>query len=387
VSAARIADSLTDWRLMIVQFQTLDALQHRCWHLLSPGENPAPPPEWIAEAQAAMRSLDECLGELLELADRRGAAVVAISDHGFGAFREKISLPVLLARRNLLRLPDWHSGLRCRAARLAWKAQRRLHRWRKPGASTASLQRPCEALLPVDFRRSVALAFHGSLAGLVYLNTPQRFGRGPVTTPRLREQAAADVIAAFEEARHPQTGEPLFDEVYAFAERFGGDPLELELPDVVAIPAPGFHTRVKLDRGGQLLLPDAMLTGTHRPSGVLMIRAPQVVLGRHVGAELRDAAPTILHLLGMPPTQAMAIQSSRHTPCADYSHREAIAHGADGTRSVPATGCVLNAMFSSPAESPVRLSGVSGMSSTSADFTPDEQRAVESRLRDLGYLD
>ncbi|HEX5445873.1 MAG TPA: alkaline phosphatase family protein, partial [Pirellulales bacterium] len=30
-TAARIADRMTDWRLMVVQLQVLDSLQHRCW--------------------------------------------------------------------------------------------------------------------------------------------------------------------------------------------------------------------------------------------------------------------------------------------------------------------------------------------------------------------
>src|SRR5207247_972661 len=87
-TAARIADELTDWRLMVVQFQTLDSLQHRCWHLLAtdPPQSQQSPSAWICEAQRAMRVLDRCLGQLIELAARRQAAVVVLGVHGVGQF-------------------------------------------------------------------------------------------------------------------------------------------------------------------------------------------------------------------------------------------------------------------------------------------------------------
>ena len=55
VEAARLADTMSDWQLMIVQFQTLDSLQHRLWDLLDPNLASATT-DWILEAQAAMRS-------------------------------------------------------------------------------------------------------------------------------------------------------------------------------------------------------------------------------------------------------------------------------------------------------------------------------------------
>src|SRR5262249_46590837 len=124
--------------------------------------------------------------------------------------------------------------------------------------------------------------------------------------------AEADTIAAFREAHHPGSGEPLFERVYAAREHFGCDPIERGWPDVIAIPMPGFHTRSKFDgsRGNAALLRGhPTLTGTHPRESVLMIRAPQMAGAmtpgsRHV-VEMRDVAPTILGLLGLPPGNAM----------------------------------------------------------------------------------
>src|SRR5205823_2120644 len=138
VTAARVADGLTDWRLMVVQFQTLDSLQHRCWHLLASGSAPS---QWVREAQRAMQVLDHCIGQLIELADRRRAAVVVLGDHGFGPFREKIYVNEILRRHGLQHLASPAAAWRHRAVRTAWKFRKWLHR-RTQGGSTAVVRRP-----------------------------------------------------------------------------------------------------------------------------------------------------------------------------------------------------------------------------------------------------
>lgn len=355
-TAARIADRMSDWRLMIVQFQVLDALQHRCWHLLG-GESDEPAPtKWRTKARQALRALDDSLGELLELASRRGAAVVTLSDHGFGPFREKITLPELLGARGLLKLPGWGAKAGFHLRRGGWKMRKILWRRFRPGCSTAQLTRPLDSLLPIDWRRSVAMAMHGDLGGLIYLNSRERFGSGPVNTPRQREQALADTMAAFREARHPDSGERLFVDVSSTSSRFACDPVERMWPDLVAIPAPGFHTRHKFDAAPQLLRRDPTLTATHRLEGVLMVNSPGVATGRSQTAELRDVAPTILQLLGMPVPSRM-------------------------------TGRVLSEMLShdAPARAAERVESPAVFQL--AGITDADQVCVEARLRDLGYLD
>lgn len=360
VSAAILADELVDWRLMAVQFQTLDALQHRCWHLLgvddrASQESPAPP-AWTNEVRQALSALDDCVGDLVELAERRGAAVAVASDHGFGPFRGKISMPELFLRRGLLVPAGRGQRLAHGAADWGLRARKWLQRRWRPGGSTASLPRPPSGVLPIDWRRSTAVCLHGDLGALVYLVTPERFGRGPIVTPRQREQAAAESVAALREVRHPETGEPLFADAFSVAERFGFDPLERMWPDVLGIPAPGFHTRTKLDEPPRLVVGDDELTGTHRLEGVLMVRARTALVGRRNIAELRDAAPTILHLLGLPPAPHM-------------------------------TGRVLREMLAGQADAQGKPLARPHVAACQATISAADQAVVESRLRDLGYLD
>ncbi|MBL9123056.1 MAG: alkaline phosphatase family protein [Planctomycetaceae bacterium] len=364
VAAAKIADKLHDWRLMLVQFQTLDSLQHRCWHLLGLESAPGGHPEWIARLREALRTLDDCLGELIELAARRRAALVIASDHGFGPFREKISLAELLRQRDLVVRADAPRHVAHWLWRKTWRWRRSLARRWQPGRSTANIERPLASLAPIDWARSRAVALHGNLAGLVYLNTAARFGAGPISTADQYDGALAETMAAFREARHPETGEPLFVDVFATRERLGCDPLECSWPDVVAIPADGFHTRPKFDRAWRLMVPDPKLTGTHRAAGVLMIDAPGVQPGDSCRANLRDVAPTLLQMLG------------GSTP-ASMSGRVLGELWGRGDMVPPSTART-GARHSSPSPSRFVVAG---------QPSPQAQATVEARLRELGYIE
>ena len=355
VAAAELADSFCPWRLMVVQFQTLDALQHRLWDVLANESTSTAPASWTPKARQAMTTLDECVGRLCELAARRNAGVMILSDHGFGPFRERIELSTLLQRRGLQTAARRWSRLEYRAARLAFKTRKSLVRRLRPGQSSAALPRPPGALLPIDWRRSRAVTLHSNLGALVYLNTPQRFGRGPISSPRLYDEAVEETMNVLGRASHPRDGTPLFDAVHRVDERIGGDPIERQAPDVLAIPAPGFHTRSKPNPGAALLSPDRELSGTHRRTGVLMIASTATRPGMRMKAALRDVAPTALRLLGIPIPMSM-------------------------------TGRVIDEVFASPLTHE-RQATLPVPSSEASVISRQEQLQVEVRLRRLGYLD
>jgi predicted AlkP superfamily phosphohydrolase/phosphomutase len=259
---------------------------------------------------------------------------VAVSDHGFGPFRGKITLSEILAQAGLLRWPRGGAAAGYYLRHGGWRLRKFLYRRLKPGASTAQLTRPLDTLLPIDWRRSAALALHGNLGALIYLNTQERFQR----------------------ATHPETGEPLFVEVFGTAERFDVDPVEKLWPDVVAIPTAGFHTRHKFDARPQLVRLDPAMAATHRLEGTLLLHAPRVAAGTYRAAELRDVAPTILQMLGLHVPAQMTGK-----PLHDILRAGArvASAGPEATRRE------------------LQLAGI----------TDADQVCVEARLRDLGYLD
>lgn len=361
---AALCDGMSDWRLMLVQFQALDALQHRCWHLLGHEPDRASslpaPRHWTVKVREALRTLDDCVGELCELADRRRAATLVVSDHGFGTFRGEIQVNRLLRQAGLQRPTTAAARLGRWTEQARWKLSRWQQRRQRAGGSLANVPRPVGAILPGDLQHSVASALHGDLAAMIYLHTPGRFGAGAVQSHQQYEQALADVCGALGSSVDPHTGLPLFDQIWPMQERFNVDCLERGWPNVMAIAADGFHTATKRPRPGSVVTRRSDLTGTHRQAGVLL--TDRGLLADQTAPQLCDVAPTILDLLGIAPKVAME----------GYSLRPARAGGDDcgaGTSGLLATGA------SAPENTLAR------------DATSDrEQRLVESRLRALGYL-
>ncbi|MCL6501305.1 MAG: alkaline phosphatase family protein [Pirellulales bacterium] len=374
-AVAALADRYCDWRLMIVQFQHLDGLQHRTWHLLGPPiSNPAEP-AWCHRVRHAYRTLDDCLGRLLELAAARHAAVLVLSDHGFGPFAGQIVMPELLARGGLLAFSSLGSRIFQAGTRIGWRLRKFLRR-HVSRTSTAHLPRPVSVVANVDWRRTAALTLHGNLAALIYLNTPERFGTRTLAAPRLREQARQDTLGTLQEARHPTTGQCLFVEIFEPAATTRDEASRGDLPDLVAIPAPGFHVRHKAHPGSQLIRQEPMLTGTHRREGMLLCQVPGLSRRCLHSAELRDLAPSILRLLNMQPPTTMQGQALFDTPYTDQRTTDAPpATQARAAPPLPPAGRT-NAC-STPG--PARTNG--------AALTEREEAVILDRLRDLGYVD
>jgi predicted AlkP superfamily phosphohydrolase/phosphomutase len=299
------ADASNDWRLLELRLDVLDALQHRLGGVMGVADVADPSNAQGGCVQRALRGLDHRLGELMELADRRHAAVVLTSPYGFCPFREKINLFELLRRRRLIRRAWAGRRASYQLSRLVARGVRWLGRQLYLPPLPPRRWYPTRHLLPINWRRSQALTLHGEMSALVYLNTQERFGTRAIRTPQQREQALQDVLGTLAEARHPVTEEALFCEVYATAERFPGNPVSRLWPDVIARPMPGFHVRHQPDRRRRLVRGDRSLAGTHHDEGMLIIHSPGVVLGRAYRGKLVDVAPTILDLLDIPSSSAM----------------------------------------------------------------------------------
>ena len=103
------------------------------------------------------------------------------------------------------------------------------------------------------------------------------------------------------DARDPESGDRLFADVYATADRFGVDPAEEGMPDVFALSADGYQAQAKWSERHRSTIqrPDPGLPGTHWLDGVLAVDAPGVRPGDRLDAELHDVAPTALAMLGL----------------------------------------------------------------------------------------
>jgi predicted AlkP superfamily phosphohydrolase/phosphomutase len=292
--AARRADARCDWSALVVHFHDLDSLQHRLWTYLDIDETGEHQQDWNEEVVSCLRALDDALGELLELASRRDAAVIALSDHGFGPCRSLVNVNGMLRRAGLQRGLAYGTRFRYRAHRLA----DRLRCWRAGRAGDGAGKRQPKSIvgqIGCDWSRTVAFAPFGQLSGCLFLNPDA------VPTEAAAARARADLIALCREARDPDTGAALFADAYDTAERYGLDPAAEGMPDVLALSADGYQAQAKWSPFREdLLRRDWSLPATHFLEGVVAIDGPDLRPGSHLAADLRDIAPTTLALLDLP---------------------------------------------------------------------------------------
>ncbi len=350
-----LADKIVpDWSALLVQFQNLDPFQHRAWHLLNVDETGVDRPDWNAEARGVVVGLDRAVGRLLELADRRGAAVLVVSDHGFGPCLGRIHANRILMDAGVARAAGPLAAIGRRASRVLDLARLGLAKHSDPTARTSSFDASVTAQYPLDWRKTRAFAPHQDTAAMVYLN---RRPGSPLRTPRLLDEARNDAAIAFASARHPENGKPLFPQVLATAEEYGVDPAALGYPDLIALPDDPYWVRTKLAPGRAWVEPDPQLPGTHRPEGIVVLRAPGVVPGQSLAAKLIDATPTVLALLGEPiPSHVEGRPIAVAAPTTTSRHDRA-------TPTPP------------PPHRPT------------FEYSPEEQAIIEQRLADLGYLE
>lgn len=352
-----LADEVVpDWSALMVQFQNLDPFQHRVWRYLNVDETGIEDSLWNDAAGEVLRGLDSAVGRLLELAERRNAAVMVVSDHGFGPCLGRIHVNRILVKAGVARLPGIAGSLKRRVTQAVEHARLSRAKRDDPEARSASFATTVAAQFPFDWRRTRAFAPHQDTAAMVYLNR----GRAGLTNSRLLDEARNDAALALAGARHPETGAPLFPQVLCTAEAYGIDPEATGDPDVIALPDEPYWVRTKLATGRRWVEPDPSLPGTHRPLGIVALAAPGVAPGRTLRANLHDVTPTILALLGQP------------IP--------------DHVEGFPLP-CVTESVTYSRLDPPGQANNGPHPSARDFEYTAEEQAILEKRLADLGYLE
>ncbi len=363
-----LADRLVpDWSVFMVQFQNLDPFQHRVWPYLNVDETGVDRPEWNDAAAVVIRGLDEAIGRLCELADRRDAAVLFVSDHGFGPCLGRIHVNRILVKAGVARLPGWAGVI----GRRTLQASDRLRLWGQkrdnPTARSASFDQSLTAQYPFDWKRTLAFAPHQDTAAMVYVNSASRHGgvktAAPRMTPRQIDDARTAAAQALSSAIHPGTGAPLFPQIIETAQAYELDPAREGYPDLIALPDEPYWVRTKLTSGRDWVEPDANLPGTHRPEGIVALAGAGLAVGRHLKANLTDVTPTILALLGL--------------PIPDHIEGKPIA-GAAAYSALPSFTMARHDLPEEPAHAPHHRA---------FEYTSEEQQIIEQRLSELGYLE
>ncbi len=364
-----LADRIVpDWSVLLVQFQNLDPFQHRVWPYLNVDETGVERPDWNNAAAEVIRGLDEAIGRLCELAGKRGAGVMVVSDHGFGPCLGRIHVNRILVQAGVARLPGW-AGL---IGRRTFQAGDRLRLWGQkrdnPKARSSSFDQSVTAQYPFDWKRTLAFAPHQDTAAMVYVNCAARHGgvktAAPKMTPRQIDDARLAAVRALEAAKHPQTGARLFPKIIETAETYQIDPTREGYPDLIALPDEPYWVRTKLTSSSAWVEPDANLPGTHRPEGVVALANVGLRPGRNLKAHLTDVTPTILALLG-----------------------QSIPAHIEGKPIVGSPGIVEVSAGFSPCRNDIAEEPIEGPHRRPFEYSSEEQEIIEQRLIDLGYLE
>ena len=185
-------------------------------------------------------------------------------------------------------------------------------------------------------------------------------------SPRQIDEARTAAAAALAEAKHPENGSPLFPQIIETAETYQIDPTREGYPDLIALPDEPYWVRTKLTSGKSWVEPDPNLPGTHRPEGVVALSGAGLAPGRHLKANLIDATPTILSLLGL----------------GIPAHVEGKPIAGPATTPDLAPDLQTAATRHDLAEEPIN-----GPHSKPFEYSSEEQQIIEQRLADLGYLE
>ncbi|MCX5683686.1 MAG: alkaline phosphatase family protein [Planctomycetota bacterium] len=314
--------------------------------------------------------LDAAVGRLIE---RLGpeANYLLISDHGAGEMRGVMYINRWLMDEGFLRLK------RSLGYPLKWFLARTnllTHGYR--ALQMLGLGRLAD-LVPNNLREAVATSFvsfddvdwtrtraysFGEF-GQIFLNLKGREPQGVVEPGAEADRTLADLARGLRKVIDPATGRPVVTRIWRGGEVFHG-PAAGEGPDLLfAIDDYARDASVQFGLGRQTALgqPEFMDRGCHRPEGVLIAAGPDIHAGRAEPASVMDITPTALHLLGLPVPEDMDGRVLKNILAGDAASR-------DVKRSTAAA----------PAPAPEQAAPV---------FNEEEQREVEKRLHDLGYLD
>lgn len=261
--------------LFVCVYVATDRVQHAFW-------KQADKPGW--RFRNAVRDcyvqLDDALGRLMAAAGD-DAAVLVVSDHGFGDLDGDLYLNAVLEEMGLL-------AVRRPAPKRRW--------WRRRGVGPAT---PGATFGDIDWERTRAYA--RGLFGCVWLNQRGREPNGQVEPGPEADALLEQITERMLSLKHGR--EPLIDAVFRGDELYAGPHAERG-PDLVVVP----HEYRWMTRSGREIGPPGVITaetavrhtGNHRMDGVLVAGGPGIAMGAEPGTtRLLDLTPTCLALLGI----------------------------------------------------------------------------------------
>lgn len=343
------------WNLLVAVFYAPDRLQHQLWDEVVSDTASEQVRRRIRDCYAAM---DEAVGQIVSLGGDEAVSFV-MSDHGFGRCKGQFALGRWLADQGWMTWREKTSRPGLRTAKRIAKALGLTSVFQRWAQDSSALRTVLAETSPVDWTRSQAFPEIG-LRG-IRINLKGREPNGVVEPGRPYEQLRAQIREALLALRVGPDSHRVVDQVW-YPEQVYSGPYTHLAADLILGPdrAHGYDLVCGAPDGGDLVFESPLHAGSHRRDGVFLAAGPVVRAGRANGPlDIVDIAPTVLRLADLAVPLSM-----------DGRVIEEAFEGVDaGSR---------RAGDSSPSPREVQQD--------SGDYSEEEQRAIEKRLKDLGYL-
>ena len=342
-----VADLLADiYRpdLMMVHVQSSDVIQHALWHYLDSS--------WLEYSEEAHRTVSEFYravdARIARFLDKVSPDYVfLVSDHGFRSAGRQVRLNLFLKKKGLLKLTkpvisDLAEEFLRMVDRKNWM-KRVAARLSGHGATRTLKRRKSDIFSTVDWARTRCFVTASINYGTIFFNR--------MFEPSETEKMVREIP---DELTDPRNGKRVYVRALGRDELYGPNP-EGAPPDIVLEPSEGYTTAQDLSgiRMFSDFRPGTENTGVHAMDGILVAVGKRYVPGTRIKAHLMDMAPTILSLLDISPPAQM-----------------------DG-----------HPIGATLADSRVKpQAGESSCQPSPPVYSEEEQKEVERRLRDLGYL-
>jgi predicted AlkP superfamily phosphohydrolase/phosphomutase len=303
------------WDLFCVVFGGTDWAMHAYWKYHDQN-HPFHDPEEAKLFGNALRSVyqkaDEVLEALLETVDE-STHVFVMSDHGAGPGVGKSLINNWLLNIGLLKIKRspisqlkyllWRSGFTVEnifplVFRLGLMKFKRKIDPRRTGSKNI-VRRIFLSYNDIDWSRTKAFTVGGM--GQIHINLKGRHPLGCVEPGEEYENLCGYISERIKEITLPDSDQPFVKRVYRRDELFHGEHLKF-MPDLILMPTDMRY----LDSGiefasNNLFLKVDAVSGAHRTNGVFIFRSPDGLNKDNLkGISIRDIAPTVLYLLGIP---------------------------------------------------------------------------------------
>jgi len=359
-----VHEVVPDWGLAMVHVQSTDHVQHAVYCWLDPSDTRFSP-EHYAHIARFYQAVDDEVGRLVaDLGDER-TLVVILSDHGHGSVYNTVNMNAYLLQAGLLQTRG-----RGRATspslwlKSAMKWLLRLDRWNLNKALLPPrIRRPLwERLVQgytLDWEYTTAYMINGWVNAHIYLNLAGREPQGIVARADY-QQVREQVAQALANLTDPARGVPIAQRILRREEVFAG-PYLGDAPDLLVVPTPGYEFTASLFQDSDAVVRPNRLgrdhMGAHTPDGIVLMAGPSVSNRRLSQAHLVDLFPTVLAWLDL--------------PIPGYSD----GHVLQDAFVAPLRVLADQMADSSQPPSPGRQ-----------EYSTEEQRTMEERLKALGYM-